>query len=391
MSGTSLDGVDGVVVDLSPEPQYGQGRLRVLGHSSLALGEALRAELLALNRVTDNELHRAALAANALARRYAQVVHNLLQQCHLCASAVRAIGAHGQTVRHRPQTFDGTGYTLQLNNSALLAELTGIDVVADFRSRDVAAGGQGAPLVPAFHRYVFGSALRGNRSAAKVCVLNLGGMANLTLFGADVVSDESDVLGFDCGPGNVLLDAWCQQHTGQPFDQDGAWAASGCVVPALLAQCLSEPYFSLPAPKSTGRDRFHTGWLAQHLALLRGAMDGADLRPVDVQATLTELTAQVCAQPLRDLHHLQTPQNGQGTLIVCGGGALNTYLMQRLATHLPQWTVQSSAHHGLAPMQVEAAAFAWLAQRNVLRRSANVPRVTGAVGPRILGALYPAS
>lgn len=409
MSGTSLDGVDGVVVDLPQGQGDGAQRLRVLGHTSLPLGEPLRTELLALNRVTDNELHRAALAANALVRRYAEVVQNLLQQCHLPASAVRAIGAHGQTVRHRPQAFDGMGYTLQLNNPALLAELTGIDVVADFRSRDVAAGGQGAPLVPAFHRYIFGSVLGAgsDQAPAKVCVLNLGGMANLTLLdggggtGADVKaignksnksnkSNESDVLGFDCGPGNVLLDMWCQQHTGQPFDLGGAWAASGRVVPELLVQCLTEPYFSLPAPKSTGRDLFHAGWLAPHLAAVQGATMGADLRPSDVQATLTELTAQVCAQPLHDLHGRQTSSNYQGTLIVCGGGALNTYLMQRLAAHLPQWTVQSSTPYGLAPLQVEAAAFAWLAQCRGLRRSANVPRVTGAAGPRILGALYPA-
>ncbi|MBP7327493.1 MAG: anhydro-N-acetylmuramic acid kinase, partial [Alicycliphilus sp.] len=202
MSGTSLDGIDGVLADFSPP------HLQVTHHASAAFAPALRAELLALNTPGDNELHRAALAGNALSRAYAQAVHTLLQCSGHPASAIRAIGAHGQTVRHRPQEFDGTGYTLQLGNPALLAELTGITVVADLRSRDVAAGGQGAPLVPAFHQGVFG------RPDETVLVLNIGGISNLSVLGAD-----GSVLGFDCGPGNALMDHWCQQHTGQPFDK----------------------------------------------------------------------------------------------------------------------------------------------------------------------------
>ena len=280
MSGTSLDGVDGVLVDFS------KTQLTVLSAASAPMPPALRQEFLELNRAGGNELHRAALAANALVRLYAEVVDALLKQAGTSPQAVRAIGAHGQTVRHQPQAFDGTGYTLQLNNPALLAELCGIDVIADFRSRDVAAGGQGAPLVPAFHHAVFG------RPGRAVAVLNLGGMANLTVLGA---ADEGDILGFDCGPGNVLLDAWCLQHQGKPFDHDGAWAASGQVDAELLRRLLAEPFFAHSPPKSTGRDLFNTAWLATALAPL------ADVQAANVQATLAELTARSCATLCRPM------------------------------------------------------------------------------------------
>ena len=277
MSGTSLDGVDGVLAD------YATGAGQVLAHASCGFDAPLRAELLALNSPggTD-ELHRAALAANALARSYATVVAQLLAQARVPATAVAAIGAHGQTVRHRPQLFDGTGYTLQLGNPALLAELTGITVVADLRSRDVAAGGQGAPLVPAFHQGVFG------RGGQTVLALNLGGIANLSVLRAD-----GSVLGFDCGPGNALMDGWCQQHLGLDFDENGRWAASGRVLPALLAALLDEPFLRQPPPKSTGRDLFHRAWLDAHLQSFAGA------RREDVQATLAEFTAAACANAAR--------------------------------------------------------------------------------------------
>ncbi|HVL43364.1 MAG TPA: anhydro-N-acetylmuramic acid kinase, partial [Acidovorax sp.] len=272
MSGTSLDGIDGVLADFSGP------RLRVTHHASATFAPALRAELLALNTPGDNELHRAALAGNGLSRAYAEVVHTLLQRSGHPTSAIRAIGAHGQTVRHRPQEFDGTGYTLQLGNPALLAELAGITVVADLRSRDVAAGGQGAPLVPAFHQGVFG------QPGETVLVLNIGGISNLSVLGAD-----GSVLGFDCGPGNALMDHWCQQHTGQPFDKDGAWAATGQVLPDLLAALLQEPYLHKAPPKSTGRDLFNPAWLAAHLQPF------AQATAADVQATLTEFTASASA------------------------------------------------------------------------------------------------
>ena len=241
MSGSSLDGVDGVLAEFDSGP-HDRGAMRLRAHEFAPLAQGLRAELLRLNATGDDELHRGALAANALMRVYANVVHALLRQCGVPASQVRAIGAHGQTVRHRPQEFDGTGYTLQLMNGALLAELCGIDVVCDLRSRDVAAGGQGAPLVPALHAALFAE------PGKDIAVLNLGGIANLTWLAAD-----GSVRGFDCGPGNVLLDLWCQQHQGTPFDAGGRWAASGQVDERLLQQLLSEPFLQRPAPKQRRR------------------------------------------------------------------------------------------------------------------------------------------
>ena len=362
MSGTSLDGVDGVLAD------YATGAGQVLAHASCGFDAPLRAELLALNSPggTD-ELHRAALAANELARSYATVVAQLLAQARVPATAVAAIGAHGQTVRHRPQLFDGTGYTLQLGNPALLAELTGITVVADLRSRDVAAGGQGAPLVPAFHQGVFG------RGGQTVLALNLGGIANLSVLRAD-----GSVLGFDCGPGNALMDGWCQQHLGLDFDENGRWAASGRVLPALLAALLDEPFLRQPPPKSTGRDLFHRAWLDAHLQSFAGA------RREDVQATLAEFTAAACANAARAFG------GAAQELLVCGGGALNGHLLDRLGALLPGIAVTTTAGRGLPPQQVEAAAFAWLARQCLLGLPGTLASVTGAHGPRILGAIYPA-
>lgn len=360
MSGTSMDGVDGVLADFS-------AGLRVLEHASAPLPEALRAELLALNTSGPDELHRAWLAGNALMRVYAQVVAQLLARSGTPASSITAIGAHGQTVRHRPGQFDGTGYTIQLAQPALLAELTGITVAADFRSRDVAAGGQGAPLAPAFHQAVFAPA------GQVVGALNIGGISNLTVLRAD-----ASVQGFDCGPGNALMDAWCRQHTGQPYDDDGRWAAGGRVVAPLLAALLAEPYFALPPPKSTGRDLFNTPWLQGHLAHFPG------LVPQDVQATLAELTAQACAQDAR--RHAP----GLEKLIVCGGGALNGHLMRRLQALLPGARVVSSAAEGLPPLQVEAAAFAWLARKCVRSEPLHLESITGARGARVLGGIWPA-
>ena len=362
MSGTSLDGVDAVLVDFDgPQAQ-------VLGHCSAPLPAPLRAELLALNSPTDNELHRAALAANGLVRVYAEQVHTLLQQCNVKAAAVTAIGAHGQTVRHRPQEFDGTGYTLQLNNPSLLAELCGIAVVADFRSRDVAAGGQGAPLVPPFHQAFFG------RPHQSLAVLNIGGISNITVLDPTTV----DLLGFDCGPGNALMDGWCATHTGQPFDDAGRWAAQGQVHTGLLARLLDEPFFAKSPPKSTGRDLFNGAWLADKL-------QGLDaLLPHDVQATLTELTALACARSLLE------SSSGCKTLVVCGGGALNHHLMARLQAALPHCRVTASPELGLPPLQVEATAFAWLARQTVIGKTASLKSVTGARGARVLGAIYPA-
>ena len=370
MSGTSLDGADGVLVDFSG------AQLRVVSAATAPFPPHFRAELLALNTPAHDELRRAAQAANQLASIYADVVASLLKNAAaqgITPAAVRAMGAHGQTVRHQPHRVSsqawGIGYTLQLNNPALLAELTGIDVVADFRSRDVAAGGQGAPLVPAFHQSVFGQADR------TVTVLNLGGIANLSVLPAN---GASPMLGFDCGPGNALMDAWALQHTGQAFDAGGAWAASGTLLPALLASLLSEPYLAMVPPKSTGRDLFSMNWLAAQLAPY------AAERPEDIQATLTEFTARAC------ILAISCYGNSSKELIVCGGGAFNLHLMRRLQAGLPPVRVCTSSDYGMPPLEVEGAAFAWLARQAVHRLPGNLASVTGAVGPRVLGAIYPA-
>lgn len=359
MSGTSLDGVDGVLA----EAAWPGDALCSRAHVHLEFEPDLRAELLALNRSGPDELHRAALAANRLVSAYSEAVRRLLTLGGMSAHGVRAVGAHGQTVRHQPQA----GYTVQLMNGALLAEQTGIDVICDFRSRDVAAGGQGAPLAPGFHAAAFGTPER------ERALLNLGGIANLSLLHAD-----GRVIGFDCGPANVLMDGWCQRHRGLAFDAAGTWAAGGSVDPGLLQTLLADPYFALPPPKSTGRDLFDMTWLDSRL--------GAATRdPQAVMATLAELTARSVATDL--LRHAPAAD----ALYVCGGGAFNAHLMSRLASLLPGVAVRSSAELGVPPDQVEAMAFAWLAQAFVMRRAGNLPAVTGAAGARVLGALYPAA
>ena len=365
MSGTSLDGADGVLADFSGS------KLKILASATQDFSSEFRDELLALNSPAFNELHRAALAANQLAEVYAKVVKALLLHAGAAAKDIQAVGAHGQTIRHQP----ATGYTLQLNNPALLAERTGIDVVADFRSRDVAAGGQGAPLVPAFHQNVFG------QPDKTTLVLNVGGISNLSVLpptGPAARLKTEPVLGFDCGPGNALIDAWCRQHTGKHFDDCGQWAASGKLVLALLAGLLNEPYLAMAPPKSTGRDLFNVGWLQAKLKPY------AAERPEDVQYTLTEFTATAC------IAGASSYLNNSSEFIVCGGGALNQHLMQRLQAGLPSLKVVPSSVHGLPVLQVEAAAFAWLARQTTQRVPGNLPSVTGAAGLRVLGAVYPA-
>ena len=365
MSGTSLDGVDAALV----ESDDSEGPMRELAFAHLPFDPALRTELLALNAPGPDELHRAALAGNSLSRVYARAVAQLMAEAGLSATQVDALGAHGQTVRHRPREFDRVGYTLQLLNGSLLAELTGVDVVCDLRSRDLAAGGIGAPLVPAFHAAVFA------RAGRDVAVLNLGGIANLTLLPA-----AGAVGGFDCGPGNVLMDLWTQRHRQQPYDENGQWAASGRVESRLLHALLAEPFMSMAPPKSTGRDLFNAPWLDARLAAA-----GADLPVADIMATLAEFTARGAADALRaTLPAVQT-------LLVCGGGAFNAHLLSRLGRLVPAGVeVRSTESEGAAPDRVEALAFAWLAREHLARRPGNLPAVTGARGPRVLGALYPA-
>ncbi len=352
MSGTSVDGVDAVVADFSDD------KVRTLGHVHAPFAPALRAQLQALMQSGADEIERAGDASVALARAYADAVAQLLARTHLAAKDIAAIGAHGQTIRHRPER----GFTTQINAPAHLAERTGIAVVADFRSRDVAAGGQGAPLVPAFHAAVFsGDAAR--------AVVNIGGIANVTLLPAK--GSTETVRGFDTGPGNTLLDAWCERHTGKPFDESGEWGASGRADAALLTRLLADAYFAQPAPKSTGRERFNVAWLDAALAAERRVVAA-----VDVQATLVSLTAMTINAAL--------VTHGVARCYVCGGGVFNGALLRGLTG------AQSTSALGIDPMQVEALAFAWLARQCFASAPGNVPAVTGAMGLRILGAVYPA-
>lgn len=366
MSGTSLDGVDGVLASLPADDQP----MTTLATAYVPFPDNLRAALMALQANGENELQREALAANQLAVHYAQCIADLLEKSAIAPAYVRAAGVHGQTIRHRPEL----GYTRQTNNPALLAELCGIDVIADFRSRDVAAGGQGAPLVPAFHQAVFGS-----DSEARVAV-NIGGISNISILPAGKLAATS---GFDTGPGNVLMDAWIARHQGQTYDAGGAWGASGKIDDGLLQTLRNDAYFVLPPPKSTGRDLFHTDWLDAHL------QQYAHLAPTDVQATLTALTATTIADGI--LQHAPATS----AVYVCGGGAYNDYLLALLTQALRvgsgrEIAVWSTEALGVAPNHVEALAFAWLAQRFCLRLPGNLPAVTGARGLRVLGGLYPA-
>ncbi|WP_455921958.1 anhydro-N-acetylmuramic acid kinase [Pseudomonas putida] len=356
MSGTSLDGLDIALVEQGAS-------LRLVASHYVPMPPRLRGDLLALCASGPDEIARAALAENQWATLAAEGVHALLQEQGLTVADIRAIGSHGQTVRHEP----ARGFTIQIGNPALLAELTGITTVADFRRRDVAAGGQGAPLVPAFHDSLF------TTPGHHLAVLNVGGFSNLSL-----IEPDKPVSGFDCGPGNVLLDAWINLRQGLDYDRDGAWAATGSVHPALLTSLLSDPFFAGTGPKSTGREVFNLPWLQAHLARLPSITDA------DVQATLLELSARSIVDSLRQAQ----PQTDE--LLVCGGGVHNQTLMARLAQLLPQTRVDSTASHGVDPDWVEAMAFAWLARCCLEGISANRPSVTGARGLRVLGAIYPA-
>ncbi|NWB50738.1 anhydro-N-acetylmuramic acid kinase [Pseudomonas gingeri] len=356
MSGTSLDGLDIALVELN-------GSIRLLASHYIPMPDALRAELLGLCASGPDEIARSAIAEQNWVTLAAQGINTLLAQQGLAPDAIRAIGSHGQTIRHEP----ARGFTVQIGNPALLAELTGITVVGDFRRRDVAAGGQGAPLVPAFHEALFEERY-GHRA-----VLNVGGFSNLSL-----IEPDKAVAGFDCGPGNVLLDAWIQDQRNESYDRNGQWAASGQVEPALLQALLSDPFFQTKGPKSTGREVFNLPWLKQHLGRL------PPLAAEDIQATLLELSARTIVESLTGA------QENTEELLVCGGGAHNAALMTRLGQLLPRARVASTATHGVDPDWVEAMAFAWLAQCCLDGVAANRPSVTGARGLRVLGAIYPA-
>ena len=353
MSGTSADGIDAVLVKSDGE----RGRLVATHHRPMP--QDLRAEILAFRQPGDDELHRLATLDAQLADEYAVAVLALLTDAGVSAESVSAIGQHGQTLRHHPS--GDIPYTVQIGDPNRLAERTGITVVADFRRRDMAAGGQGAPLVPAFHAAQL--AMPGIATA----VVNIGGIANVTL-----IATDGGVTGWDTGPGNTLLDAWVSRHQGVPFDDAGKWAATGNVLRPLLADMLDDPYFARSHPKSTGPEQFNLEWVNAHLA--------GEAVAADVQRTLVELTAASIARALVDA----SPK----VVRVCGGGARNGFLMQRLCARLPECEVTTTAAAGVDPAWVEAWAFAWLAEQTLAGQPGNVPSVTGATGPRVLGGIY---
>lgn len=357
MSGTSQDAVDGVLAE------FAQGHVpHLIASHSVALPAQLRAELDALQAPGGGALDHALSLHHEIGCRFAECTLELLALAGLPAKAVRAIGSHGQTVRHAPN--GAAPHSLQIGNPALIAIRTGIATVADFRSSDIAAGGQGAPLAPAFHNVAFG----GQRARA---VLNLGGMANISILGGA----GRRVLGWDVGPANALLDAWAQRHLRQPYDANGRFAASGDVNAALLEALLAHPYLARPAPKSTGREDFNISWLDSVLAAFSG------LAPASVQATLAEFTAACAELALAD--HPAVVE-----LLVCGGGVANLDLMRRLAARIPRVAVASTAEAGVDPRWVEALAFAWLARLRVHEQALDLGTITGARRPVVLGCVY---
>ena len=355
MSGTSADGIDAVLIATGD----GQSTL-TLGHHR-DMPQALRDEILSFRRPGDNELDRLAVLDRQLADEYAAAIQALLKEANVSASEITAIGSHGQTLRHHPS--GETPYTVQVGDPNRLAELTGLTVVADFRRRDMAAGGQGAPLVPAFHR------ARLIDAGVPSAVINIGGIANVTL-----VSAEGGVRGWDTGPGNTLLDGWISQHKGQRYDDEGSWASTGQVLEPLLNALLADPYFSRPHPKSTGPEYFHLDWLQQSLT--------GEEAPQDVQRTLLELTVMSICDALSE--------ESVEVVRLCGGGAYNRLLRHRLAESMPYAQVTTTTEIGVDPQWVEAWAFAWLAEQTLASLPGNVPAVTGAAGERVLGGIYPA-
>ena len=358
MSGTSLDGVDAALVS------FENSACQLKETQFLAYPEALKTELLALHEPKLNELEAACILGCRLAHLYADAVKELLNKAKVNADDIIAIGCHGQTIRHCPNFAPELGFTLQIGNNALLAELTNISVIGDFRSRDIAAGGQGAPLVPAFHKAMFASA---NKNRA---IINIGGIANITY-----LPTSGKVLGYDSGPGNMLLDSWTKLKTGKDYDKNGAWSATGVVLQTLLSSMLAEPYFALPPPKSTGRDLFNDHWLKQHQLY-------PHLRPQDVARTLVALTA-------HSIHDTIAPMDVD-EVYVCGGGAHNALLMNSLQDMLSGKLLATTDALGVGVDWVEAVAFAWLAKQTLENKPSNLPEATGAKGLRVLGAIYPA-
>ncbi|WP_422672700.1 anhydro-N-acetylmuramic acid kinase [Candidatus Methylopumilus planktonicus] len=356
MSGTSLDGMDAVLVSFGDSPQD----IKMIGHSYVAYEDTLKKSLLELHLPYTNELEDSLIAGNIVSQKAYQAIEALLKKTGTSSKDIKAIGFHGQTIRHQPQK----GFTLQIGNPALLAEICHINVIADFRTRDIAAGGQGAPLVPAFHKEIF------SHPTIHRAIVNIGGIANIT-----ILNPKTSTSGFDSGPGNILLDHWSQTHLHKAFDEDGSWAREGQLIQTLLDAFFNDTYFEKTAPKSTGRDHFNEAWLNKHLQKSYSIQD--------IQRTLLELTA------LSISNAIKTHNANISEIYLCGGGALNSFLVERLKSLIPQVKIQLTDALGLSTQHVEAAAFAWLAKQTLFSKPGNLPQVTGAKGLRILGALYP--
>lgn len=366
MSGTSLDGVDVVLAGFAgADGALSDASVEVLAHVYTPYPVALREQVMAICHGQPLTLPQLGAIDLAIARKYVEAIRAALAAARLDAAQVKAVGVHGQTVYHQPLGADR--FTLQIGDPNTIAVGTGVPVVADFRRRDMALGGQGAPLAPAFHDHWF-------RHPTRVrVVLNGGGIANIT-----AMVPGRDTYGFDTGPANVLMDGWCSAKTGRPYDDKGRWARSGHVLDALLAVMLHEPYLQLPHPKSTGRELFHQQWL-QDCLVRSGCQQAAD---ADVMRTLLAFTVRTVADAVAPV------AAAGGELFVCGGAAMNDFFMQCLADALPRWSVQSTAARGIAPDQVEAIAFASFARRTLLGLPGNLPSVTGASRPCVLGAVY---
>lgn len=359
MSGTSVDGIDAVLVSIDSEH-----RLNLLASHQHPLADSVRAEIQALMLPGENEIDREGALDTELGQLFAQAALAVLKTAGKAPAEIRAIGSHGQTIRHRPH--GAHPFTRQIGNPAVIAELTGITTVADFRSRDLAAGGEGAPLVPAFHNAVF------RKSGVSRVIVNIGGIANITFLPAD---PAAAVTGFDTGPGNTLLDQWIAQQLGQTHDRNGDWAASGQVLADLLERLLDDEFFSRPPPKSTGREHFHPGWLRHHLS-------GTE-SPADVQATLAELTARSVAEAIHGMVPGRVDE-----VYVCGGGAHNVDLLRRLRARLGDTPLATTTSLGIDPDWIEAVAFAWLAHQTLAGHPGNLPSVTGARRAVVLGGIY---
>ncbi|MFT5083574.1 MAG: anhydro-N-acetylmuramic acid kinase [Lentisphaeria bacterium] len=366
MSGTSADGIDAALVEFEGD------RCKVLATLAHPLEQDLKESINTLSQPGSSEIDAMGELDVALGQAFSAATLELLKIANVAPPRVCAIGSHGQTLRHRPYLHHP--FTLQIGDANIIAELTGINTVSDFRRRDMAAGGQGAPLAPALHRALF------SQPTAARCIVNIGGISNITILNPLMET----TLGYDTGPGNTLLDGWIQKRLGRAFDRDGQWAATGKTHEDLLCTLLSHPFFSMPSPKSTGREDFHTGWLIEQLAL------HAAIKDEDIQTTLVEFTARTIA--LEALKHLAPIKNNLACeLYICGGGAHNRCLVSAIARNIPGIPVATTESLGIHPDWVEAVLFAWLAKQTMDRKSGNLPAVTGANHAVILGAVHYAS